>query len=113
MNRKRHLFRIVTPDIPDLVVSARLGPHESDDSPETMRQNFACLTLEQVYGTIVFYLGHEPEVDAHIREGAPADELLAASIKNPQWLSGTMELRCVNSARCPESKDYKLTRHTL
>lgn len=39
------------------------------DSPETIRQNFASLTLEQVYGAIAFYLAHEQDVDANIREG--------------------------------------------
>ncbi len=39
------------------------------DSPETIRQNFSSLTLEQVYGVIAFYLAHEQEVDANIREG--------------------------------------------
>ena len=39
------------------------------DSPETIRQNFSSLSLEQVYGAIAFYLAHEPEVDANIREG--------------------------------------------
>jgi len=39
------------------------------DSPETIRQNFSSLSLEQVYGAIAFYLAHEQEVDANIREG--------------------------------------------
>jgi uncharacterized protein (DUF433 family) len=42
---------------------------KSGDSPETIRQNFPSLTLEQVYGSIAFYLAHEEEVDANIREG--------------------------------------------
>jgi len=39
------------------------------DSPETIRQNFSSLSLEQVYGAIAFYLAREQEVDANIREG--------------------------------------------
>ena len=42
---------------------------KAGDSPETIRQNFSSLTLEQVYGTIAFYLAHEQEVDSNIREG--------------------------------------------
>jgi uncharacterized protein (DUF433 family) len=42
---------------------------KAGDSPETIRQNFSSLTLEQVYGAIAFYLAHEEEVDANIREG--------------------------------------------
>jgi uncharacterized protein (DUF433 family) len=39
------------------------------ESPETIRQNFPSLKLEQVYGAIAFYLAHEAEIDANIREG--------------------------------------------
>jgi uncharacterized protein (DUF433 family) len=42
---------------------------KAGDSPETIRQNFSSLTLEQVYGAIAFYLAHEDEVNANIREG--------------------------------------------
>src|SRR5437660_2828264 len=47
-----------------IVYSFRAG-----DSPETIRQNFSSLTLEQVYGAIAFYLAHEQEIDANVREG--------------------------------------------
>lgn len=43
------------------------------DSPETIQQNFPSLSLEQIYGAIAFYLGHQREVDANIRQGE--DEL--------------------------------------
>jgi len=39
------------------------------ESPETIRQNFPSLTLVQVYDAITFYLSHQAEVDANIREG--------------------------------------------
>jgi uncharacterized protein (DUF433 family) len=42
---------------------------KAGDSPETIRQNFSTLSLEQVYGAIAFYLAHEQGVDAYIREG--------------------------------------------
>jgi uncharacterized protein (DUF433 family) len=42
---------------------------KAGDSPETIRQNFSSLTLEQVYGAIAFYLAHGQEVDANIRHG--------------------------------------------
>ena len=42
------------------------------ESPETIRQNFPSLTLEQVYGAIAFYLGHQAEVDANISAGEEA-----------------------------------------
>jgi uncharacterized protein (DUF433 family) len=39
------------------------------ESPETIRQNFPSLRLEQVYGAITFYLAHQGEVDRNVREG--------------------------------------------
>ena len=39
------------------------------ESPETIQQSFPSLSLEQVYGAIAFYLGHQAEVDANIRQG--------------------------------------------
>jgi uncharacterized protein (DUF433 family) len=41
-------------------------------SPETIRQVFPTLTLEQVYGAIAFYLGHQEEVDASLRDAEQA-----------------------------------------
>src|SRR6266542_2348605 len=38
------------------------------ESPETIQQNFPSLTLEQIYGAIAFYLAHQTEVDANIRQ---------------------------------------------
>ncbi len=37
-------------------------------SPESIREAFPTLTLEQVYGSIAFYLGHQADVDASIRD---------------------------------------------
>ena|SRR5215469_13474473 len=42
---------------------------KAGDSPETIRQNFASLNLEQVYGAITFYLAHAQEIEANILEG--------------------------------------------
>src|SRR6266571_936967 len=41
----------------------------SGESAETIQQQFPSLSLEQVYGAIAFYLGHQAEVDANIHEG--------------------------------------------
>ena len=58
----------------------------SGESPETIQQQFPTLSLEQVYGAIAFYLGHQVEVDDNIREG---EELIhrtvpALSQRNPE-----------------------------
>jgi uncharacterized protein (DUF433 family) len=44
------------------------------ESPETTRDNFPALTLEQVYGAIAFYLGHQEEIDAYLKKKAGAYE---------------------------------------
>jgi uncharacterized protein (DUF433 family) len=36
-------------------------------SPESIARSFPVLTLEQVYGTIAFYLGHREEVDRYVQ----------------------------------------------
>ena len=36
-------------------------------SAESIAQSFPVLTLEQVYGTIAFYLGHREEVDRYLQ----------------------------------------------
>ena len=37
-------------------------------SPETIRQNYASLSLAQVYGAIAFYLRHPEESEAYLRD---------------------------------------------
>src|SRR5262245_55860860 len=38
-------------------------------SPETIRDNFRTLTLEQVYGGILYYLTNKAHIDEYIRQG--------------------------------------------
>jgi uncharacterized protein (DUF433 family) len=38
-------------------------------SAESIAQSFPSLTLEEVYGAIAFYLGHQSEVEAYLEEG--------------------------------------------
>ena len=37
-------------------------------APETIRQNFPTLSLEQVHGAIAFYLGHQEEALTYLRD---------------------------------------------
>ena len=37
-------------------------------SPETIAQSFPVLTLEQVYGSIAYYLGHRDEVNRFLAD---------------------------------------------
>lgn len=37
-------------------------------SPETIREMFSVLTLEEVYGAVAFYLANQEEVDEYLRQ---------------------------------------------
>jgi uncharacterized protein (DUF433 family) len=47
----------------DSVVAGFLQGH----SPETIRQQYPALTLEEVYGSLAYYLGHAAEIDDYLR----------------------------------------------
>jgi uncharacterized protein (DUF433 family) len=47
----------------DSVVAA----FQQGQSAETIQQQFPSLTLEQIYGAIAYYLGHQDEVDAYLQ----------------------------------------------
>lgn len=38
-------------------------------SPESIIDSFPMLTLEQVYGAITYYLAHQDDIDAYLRQG--------------------------------------------
>jgi uncharacterized protein (DUF433 family) len=44
------------------------------DSAEAIRDNFPTLSLEQLYGAIAYYLGHQATIDAYQRTGEEAFE---------------------------------------
>jgi uncharacterized protein (DUF433 family) len=37
-------------------------------SPESIAQSFPVLKLEEVYGAITYYLGHQADVDSYLRQ---------------------------------------------
>lgn len=45
-------------------------------SPEGIAHSFPLLTLEEVYGAIAFYLAHQTEIDAYLRQGEADFEAL-------------------------------------
>jgi uncharacterized protein (DUF433 family) len=77
---------------------------KAGDSPETIRQNFSSLTLEQVYGAIAFYLAHEQQVDTNIREG---EEELCRSVPP---LSEASSEKSVGYRYAPVAPEARLTR---
>ena len=42
--------------------------YRDGSAPETIRQNFPTLSLEQIHGAIAFYLGHQEEAENYLRE---------------------------------------------
>ena len=58
-------------------------------SPETIRQNFPSLSLEQVYGAVAYYLAHRQEIDEHLS----ATEQLVEDQRNRQELPPGMRER--------------------
>jgi uncharacterized protein (DUF433 family) len=45
-------------------------------SPESIARSFPLITLEQVYGAMTFYLAHQAEIDAYLRQGEAEFEAL-------------------------------------
>jgi uncharacterized protein (DUF433 family) len=45
-------------------------------SPESIARSFPLITLEDVYGAIAFYLGHQAQIDAYLRQGEAEFEAL-------------------------------------
>jgi len=45
-------------------------------APESIALSFPALTLEEVYGTIAFYLANQTEIDAYLQEGEREFEAL-------------------------------------
>lgn len=50
-------------------------------SPEDIVQSFPVLRLEEVYGALAFYLGHQAEIDAYLGQGAEDFESLRAQTR--------------------------------
>ena len=64
----------------DSVVAAFRQGH----SAETIRQQYPALTLEEVYGSITYYLAHVAEVDAYLhRQDAVWEQWLTRSEEQP------------------------------
>ncbi|MBW3623606.1 MAG: DUF433 domain-containing protein [Armatimonadetes bacterium] len=45
-------------------------------SPENIVHHYPAVTLEQVYGAIAFYLSHQDEIDAYLKDGEVQSETL-------------------------------------
>jgi uncharacterized protein (DUF433 family) len=71
-------------------------------SPETIRQQYPALSLEEVYGAITYYLAHLDEVNAYLqRQDDLWKEWRAKSEERPS--PAAERLRTLRRARLPEA----------
>jgi uncharacterized protein (DUF433 family) len=61
------------------------------EQPESIRQHFPALTLEQVFGALTFYLANKEEVDVSIRKGEEVEDAFAAFHPIPEELKKRLE----------------------
>jgi len=70
------------------------------ESPETIRDNFPSVTLEQVFGAIAFYLAHETEIDLYLRRKKEAfDEAHRLQARLPTDLRARLDQAKEKAAR--------------
>ncbi len=60
-------------------------------APETIRRSFPLLTLEEVYGAITFYLGHETEINEYL-QSSEAELAAQADVRRQQVKTAKPEL---------------------
>jgi uncharacterized protein (DUF433 family) len=73
-------------------------------SPETIARQFPAVTLAEVYGTIAYYLQHQPEMDAYLQARRAAAPLLRelADNANPVGLREQLRARQADQRRYGE-----------
>lgn len=71
-------------------------------SPETIAQQLPSVTLAEVYGAITYYLQHQPEMDAYLRERSAAIAPLLRRLEagaNPLGLRAALQARLAGQQR--------------
>ncbi|HSZ56549.1 MAG TPA: DUF433 domain-containing protein [Tepidisphaeraceae bacterium] len=61
---KHGVMRVVGTHV---MLDSVLAAFEQGHSPETIRSQYPSLTLEQVYGSIAYYLAHRDEAEEYLR----------------------------------------------
>ena len=59
-------------------------------SPESIRQSFSTLTLEEVYGALTFYLANQPKIDKYMAE-ADVREAEEAAFRREEFAKSNPE----------------------
>src|SRR6266568_5342974 len=62
----------------------------NSEVPEAIRAHYPSLSLEQVYGAITFYLGHQVEVDASIEAREGVEDAFGESHAAPAHLKAKL-----------------------
>lgn len=60
-------------------------------SPEAIARQFPAITLAEVYATIAYYLQHQPELDAYLRDREEVAASLVAKLAGRTTPVGTRE----------------------
>jgi hypothetical protein len=61
------------------------------EAPESIRTHYPTLSLEQVYGTITFYLGNEEEVKQDLAERRRLEDEFSRTNPNPPEIEEKFE----------------------
>jgi uncharacterized protein (DUF433 family) len=64
---------------------------QQGEPPEAIRSHYSTLTLEQVYGAITFYLGHNSEVENDIAERERVEDEFTKTHPAPPHLKEKLE----------------------
>jgi|SRR5579872_1364079 len=88
VERRDGIFYIIGSRVPlDCIVRE----FKNGASPESIRSSFATLSLEQVYGSITFYLGNREDVEIGLAERDQQEEAFTAAHPFPLHLKEKLE----------------------
>jgi uncharacterized protein (DUF433 family) len=88
VERRGDSFYLVGSRVP---LAAIAREFRDGQSPEAIRSAFPTLTLEQVYGAITFYLGHQSEVDEDLASRKREEDAFAKAHPAPADLKKKLQ----------------------
>ena len=88
VERRDGSFYIVGSRVPLAVV---VHEFRNGESPEAIRSHYSTLTLEQIYGSITFYLGNKEQVDRDIAERRRLEDEFTRTHPAPPELKRKLE----------------------
>lgn len=91
----------------DTVIEA----HRRGVSPEEIARQFPAVTLAEVYGTIAYYLQHQPELDVYLQAREEAAAPLIAELAARSNPPGTRERLFARRAMLRDGEQVDTRRH--